>query len=34
LNQLLPTTTIEPEGIEAVMQALSNEGINLIEDER
>ena len=32
LNQLLPAATAEPEDIEAIMLALSDEGINLIED--
>ena len=31
LNELLPSATTEPEDIEAVMQALSDEGINLVE---
>jgi hypothetical protein len=33
LNELLPSTTTSPEYIEAVMEALSDEGINVIEDE-
>jgi RNA polymerase primary sigma factor len=33
LNELLPSTTTTPEYIEALMQALSDEGINVIEDE-
>jgi RNA polymerase primary sigma factor len=33
LNELLPSTTTSPEYIEAVMTALSDEGINVIEDE-
>ena len=31
LNDLLPSTTMTPEDIEAVMQAISDEGINLVE---
>jgi RNA polymerase primary sigma factor len=34
LNELLPAATTEPEDIEAVMQALSDEGINLIDDDQ
>jgi hypothetical protein len=34
LNELLPSTTTTPEYIEALMEALSDEGINVIEDER
>jgi len=33
LNRLLPSTTTAPEEIEAVMAALSDEGINVVEDE-
>jgi hypothetical protein len=33
LNELLPSTTATPEYIEAVLTALSNEGIHVIEDE-
>jgi RNA polymerase primary sigma factor len=33
LNELLPSTSTTPEYIEALMQALSDEGINVIEDE-
>ena len=33
LDKLLPSTTTSPEYIEAVMTALSDEGINVIEDE-
>ena len=33
LNRLLPSTTTTPEEIEAVMAALSDEGINVVEDE-
>ena len=33
LNDLLPSATTEPEDIEAVMQALSEEGINLVESD-
>ena len=32
LNELLPSATTEPEDIEAVMEALSTEGINIVED--
>jgi Sigma-70 factor, region 1.1 len=31
LNELLPSDKTEPEDIEAVMQALSDEGIDLVE---
>ena len=31
LNYLLPSTTTAPEDIEAVMEALSDEGINVVE---
>ncbi|WP_439372757.1 RNA polymerase sigma factor region1.1 domain-containing protein [Bradyrhizobium sp. PMVTL-01] len=31
VNDLLPSATINPEDIEAVMQALSDAGINLVE---
>ena len=31
LNKMLPSATTEPEHIEAVMQAFSDEGINLVE---
>ena len=34
LDELLPSTTTTPEYIEALMEALSDEGINVIEDER
>jgi RNA polymerase primary sigma factor len=34
LNQLLPAATAEPKDIEAIMQALSDEGINLMEDDQ
>jgi RNA polymerase primary sigma factor len=35
LNELLPSNTTGPEDIEAVMAALSDEGINVVEgDER
>jgi RNA polymerase primary sigma factor len=34
LNALLPSAITEPEDIEAVMQALSDEGINLIEGDQ
>ena len=33
LNELWPSTTTSPEYIEAVMTALSDEGINVVEDE-
>ena len=33
LNELLPSTTTSPEHIEALMMALSDEGIDVIEDE-
>jgi hypothetical protein len=33
LNELLPSTTASPEYVKAVMEALSDEGINVIEDE-
>jgi hypothetical protein len=33
LNELFPSTTATPEDIEAVMTALSDEGIHVIEDE-
>jgi len=34
LNQLLPEANAEPEDIEAIMQALSDEGINLIDNDQ
>ena len=34
LNELLPSATTEPEDIEAVMQALSDEGIILVESDQ
>ena len=34
LNELLPSATTEPEDIEAVMQALSDEGIILVEGDQ
>ena len=34
LNELLPSDKTEPEDIEAVMQALSDEGINLVEGDQ
>jgi Sigma-70 factor, region 1.1 len=34
LNELFPSTTAAPEDIEAVMAALSDAGIDVIEDER
>ena len=33
LNELLPPATTEPEDIEAVMEALSDEGIHMVEKE-
>jgi RNA polymerase primary sigma factor len=33
LNELLPSTTAAPEDIEALLAALSDEGINLVEDD-
>jgi hypothetical protein len=33
LNELWPSTTIAPEDIEDLMTALSEEGINVVEDE-
>jgi hypothetical protein len=33
LNDLLPSATITPEDIEAVMRALSDEGINVVESD-
>ena len=33
LNELLPSSTTAPEDIEYVMAALSEEGINVVEDE-
>ncbi|HEX9211438.1 MAG TPA: RNA polymerase sigma factor region1.1 domain-containing protein [Bradyrhizobium sp.] len=33
LNELLPSATIKPEDIEAVMQALSDEGIYVVESD-
>lgn len=34
LNALLPSATTEPEDIEAVMQALSGQGIILVEEDQ
>jgi RNA polymerase primary sigma factor len=34
LNELLPSATTEPEDIEAVMEALSDEGINVVDEDR
>ena len=34
LNELLPSATTKPEDIEAVMTALSDEGINVIDEDR
>lgn len=33
LNALLPSTTTAPEDIEAILQALSDEGINLVDED-
>lgn len=33
LSELLPSATTEPEDIEAVMEALSDEGINVIDED-
>lgn len=33
LNDLLPSATMTPEDIEAIIQALSDEGINLVEND-
>ena len=34
LNALLPSTTTEPEDIEAIMEALSDEGINVVDEDQ
>ena len=34
LNELLPSATTEPEDIEAAMEALRDEGINLIDEDQ
>ena len=34
LNALLPSATTDPEDIEAIMQALSDEGINVVDEDR
>jgi RNA polymerase primary sigma factor len=34
LNELLPSTTTAPDDIEAVMQALGDEGINVVEGDQ
>ena len=34
LNELLPSATTEPEDIEAIIQALSDEGINLVDEDQ
>lgn len=34
LNELLTSTTTAPENVEAVIQALSDEGINLVENDQ
>jgi Sigma-70 factor, region 1.1 len=31
LNELVPSATTAPENIEAIMEALSNEGINIVD---
>jgi len=31
LNELCPSDTMEPEDIEAILEALSDEGINVVE---
>jgi hypothetical protein len=33
LNELLPSTTATPDYIETILAALSDEGINVVEDE-
>ena len=33
LNELLPSATTEPEDIEAIMEALSDEGIDLVDED-
>ncbi|WP_234683443.1 RNA polymerase sigma factor region1.1 domain-containing protein [Bradyrhizobium monzae] len=33
LNDLLPSNNVTPEDIEAVMRALSDEGINIVESD-
>jgi hypothetical protein len=34
LNELLPSATTQPEDIEAVMEALRDEGINLVDGDQ
>lgn len=34
LNALLPSATTEPEDIEAIMEALSDEGINVVDEDQ
>ncbi len=34
LNELLPATTTEPEDIEVIVGVLSDEGINLIDEDQ
>ena len=34
LNELLPSATTEPEDIEVLMEALRDEGINLIDEDQ
>lgn len=34
LNELLPSTTTEPEDIEALMEALSDAGIQVVADDQ
>jgi RNA polymerase primary sigma factor len=33
LNELLPSTTATPDDIKAILAALSDEGINVVEDQ-
>ncbi len=33
LNELLPSATTKPEDIEALMEALSDEGINIVDEQ-
>ena len=33
LNDMLPSTTFTPQDIEAIMQALTDEGINVVEND-
>jgi RNA polymerase primary sigma factor len=34
LNELLPSATTKPEDIEALMEALSDEGIKIVEEDQ